>query len=68
MPVVGRFDGGRGTFECDDVVGGHPVRVRYSWFADAVEPRFEQAFSRDGGDTWATNWITTQRRRGEGAS
>ena len=62
-PVVGRFDDGQGTFECDDDVGGQPVRVRYSWFADEVEPRFEQAFSRDGGDTWATNWITTQRRR-----
>ena len=67
-PVVGRFDDGHGTFECDDVVGGQPVRVRYSWIANAAEPRFEQAFSRDGGDTWATNWITTQRRRDEAAS
>lgn len=62
-PVVGHFDGGRGTFESDDVVGGQPVRVRYTWFVDDTEPRFEQAFSRDGGLTWATNWVTTQRRR-----
>lgn len=62
-PVVGGFEGDRGVFECDDVVGGLPVRVRYTWTADAAEPHFEQAFSRDGGDTWATNWITTQRPR-----
>jgi len=62
-PVVGRFDGGRGIFECDDVVGGHPVQVCYTWFVDDTEPRFEQAFCGDGGRTWATNWITTQRRR-----
>lgn len=61
-PVAGRFDGDRGVFECDDIVGGQPVRVRYTWFADDTEPRFEQAFSRDGGSTWATNWVTTQRR------
>jgi hypothetical protein len=57
--------GGRGIFECDDVVGGQPVRVRYTWFVDETEPRFEPAFCGDGGRgrTWATNWITTQRRR-----
>jgi hypothetical protein len=62
-PVVGRFENGRGIFENDEIVGGLPVRVRFTWFADAMEPRFEQAFSRDGGASWATNWITTQRRR-----
>ena len=62
-PVVGRFDGGRGIFECDDVVGGQPVRVRYTWFVDETEPRFEPAFFGDGGRIWATNWVTTQRRR-----
>jgi hypothetical protein len=40
-----------------------PVRVRYAWFVDETEPRFERAFCGDGGHTWATNWITTQRRR-----
>jgi hypothetical protein len=62
-PVVGRFADGYGIFENDEIVGGVPVRVRFKWFVDEVEPRFEQAFSRDGGDTWDTNWITTQRRR-----
>ncbi len=62
-PVVGGFDGGRGTFECDDVVNGVAVRVRYSWYADHDEPRFEQSFSRDGGESWWVNWVTTQRRR-----
>ena len=62
-PVVGRFDGGRGTFECDDVVSEVAVRVRYSWYTDPDEPRFQQSFSRDGGATWWVNWVTTQRRR-----
>ena len=57
-PVVGRFDGDVGTFECDDVVGGHPVRVRFTWHrGDPVAPRWEQRFSFDGGATWALNWV-----------
>ena len=57
-PVVGRFDGDVGTFECDDVVGGHPVRVRFTWHrGDPVAPRWEQRFSFDGGVTWVLNWV-----------
>lgn len=56
-PVVGRFDGDIGTFECDDRFEGQPIRVRYCWTrlgADAA--RWEQAFSPDGGQTWEVNW------------
>ena len=57
-PVVGRFDDGHGTFECDDVVGGHPVRVRFTWHrGDPAAPRWEQRFSFDGGATWVLNWV-----------
>src|SRR5688572_22388595 len=31
VPVVGRFEGAVGTFECDDTFQGRPIRVRYRW-------------------------------------
>lgn len=62
-PVVGAFDGDVGEFECDDVFNGKPIRVRYTWSrADADAPRWEQAFSEDGGVTWETNWINDFER------
>jgi hypothetical protein len=62
-PVEGRFTDGHGQFFCDDVISGTPVKVRYDWFDD--EPgctRWEQAFSCDGGATWATNWLMVSTR------
>jgi hypothetical protein len=56
-PVVGRFDGDEGVFECDDVQEGRPVRVRYRWTrcgGDAA--RWQQSFSPDNGQTWEVNW------------
>lgn len=57
-PVVGRFENGVGTFECDDTWEGRPIRVRYEWIGtDTDNPRWEQAFSEDGGETWEVNWV-----------
>ena len=57
-PVLGRFDGSRGVFEGNDVFEGKPIIVRYIWSrADTPSPRWEQAFSEDGGKTWETNWV-----------
>jgi hypothetical protein len=62
-PVVGRFDGSVGTFECDDRWEDKPVRVRYTWSeVDTEHPQWEQAFSPDGGATWEVNWTSSWRR------
>lgn len=57
-PVYGGFADGAGVFEGDDVFEGRPIRVRFLWTGVASQtPRWEQAFSTDGGATWETNWI-----------
>jgi hypothetical protein len=65
-PVVGRFDAGTGLFFGEDIHENvdagirkrTPVHVRFTWHLprDAEPPRWEQAFSADGGRTWETNW------------
>ena len=61
-PVVGRFIGNRGVFECSDVIGGRPVLVRFEWRADPVHPVWQQSFSVDGGTTWTLNWVMSFSR------
>ena len=57
-PVTGRFDGDEGVFQGEDVDRGRPVLVRFRWSDVTTEtPRWEQAFSDDGGRTWETNWL-----------
>ena len=57
-PVHGGFDGDRGEFYGRDVENGVPVLARYVWSGrTSGSPRWEQAFSTDGGVTWETNWI-----------
>jgi hypothetical protein len=63
-PVVGRFTDGHGVFECDDILEGRSVRVRYEWLDSASpSPRWKQSFSLDGGRSWQVNWIMHWRRR-----
>jgi len=57
-PVVGAFAGDVGIFECEDTFEGRSIRVRYTWSRVTTgSPRWEQAFSEDGGASWETNWI-----------
>ena len=64
-PVIGSFSGNVGVFECDDTFDGRPIRVRYTWSAvTTATPRWEQAFSEDGGESWETNWMAEFRRAG----
>jgi hypothetical protein len=56
-PVVGRFEDGVGSFYADDMLDGRPVRMRFLWLrTDTATPRWEQALSDDGGQSWETNW------------
>ena len=57
VPVVGRFEDGVGRFQAEDTFEGRPIIVRFLWTrTDTPSPRWEQAFSEDGGQTWETNW------------
>ncbi|HEY8607362.1 MAG TPA: DUF1579 domain-containing protein [Noviherbaspirillum sp.] len=56
-PVVGKFADGVGLFYAEDMLDGRPIRIRFTWDARGPQPRWEQAFSADGGETWETNWI-----------
>jgi hypothetical protein len=63
-PVRGRFTEGVGTFYSDQVVDGKATRTRFIWSRiTRASARWEQAFSEDGGQTWATNWIMEFRRK-----
>ena len=65
-PVIGGFENGVGVFEGDDTFEGRPIRVRFTWSrTDTPTPRWEQAFSADGGETWETNWIADFTRVGD---
>lgn len=64
-PVVGCFENGVGRFECDDVLEGRRLRVRYDWTditADSIT--WTQSFSFDGGESWDPNWVTHSTRTG----
>jgi len=58
-PMVGGYRGNQGLFYGDDVDDGQPVKVRFIRTKQPPDKdRWEQAFSRDGGATWETNWTT----------
>ena len=57
VPVIGRFEDGTGTFLALDDSSGRPIHVRFLWLQTRTPtPRWEQAMSADGGQTWETNW------------
>lgn len=58
VPVVGSFSEGVGSFYADDELDGRAIRVRFQWTLPEPErPRWEQAFSVDGGHSWESNWV-----------
>ena len=65
-PVLGSFDGDEGVFEGADSFDGKPILVRFTWSGVTTPtPRWEQAFSADGGGTWETNWVMDFTRAGD---
>ena len=67
VPVVGRFEGGVGTFLARDTLNGRAIDIRFIW-RPGERPRWEQAFSADGGKTWETNWVMDFTRPDAGAA
>ncbi len=64
-PMKGRFKDGVGTFYSDSTLDGKPIKVRFIWSgAKDGNPHWEQAYSEDGGKTWAVNWIMDFRPAG----
>ena len=67
-PVFGAFAGDVGVFEGEDIHRGRPILVRFTWSGVTTPtPRWEQAFSDDGGRTWETNWVMEFTPAGDGA-
>jgi hypothetical protein len=65
-PVFGWFTGDTGVFEGAGTLRGRSILVRFTWSRVSTgEPRWEQAFSADGGETWETNWIMEFTPAGE---
>ena len=57
-PLVGGFEDGVGIFYGEDQWQSRPIRVRFLWTRTAAgTPRWEQAFSPDGGKSWEINWV-----------
>jgi hypothetical protein len=67
-PVVGSFAGDTGTFLGSDTFEGRPILMRFIWSrVTTATPRWEQAFSADGGKTWETNWTMDFTREASAA-
>ena len=65
-PVFGSFSGDVGVFEGEDTFDARPILVRFTWSGVTTPtPRWEQAFSDDGGKTWETNWVMDFTRAGD---
>jgi hypothetical protein len=66
-PDRGGFEGGKGAFHSEIELNGVRVRGRLSW-SDITDrsAHWEQAISRDGGQTWSTNWLMDFHRRTAG--
>lgn len=57
VPVVGKFIDGIGLFIADDILEGMPIKIQFKWDSkNPKQPRWEQSFSNDNGNSWEINW------------
>jgi hypothetical protein len=64
VPMVGKFDGGRGEFFSQERFEGRHIFSRFIWTVNGPDAcHWEQAFSADGGKSWETNWTMTFTRQ-----
>lgn len=57
-PSWGSFVNGVGTWDSEELDAGQPTIVRGVWDRIGAKTcRWYQAASRDGGTTWAENWV-----------
>lgn len=65
-PMIGGFDGNRGLFYNQEMLGTRAIYVRFIFSGMSAKRSFriEQAFSADGGKSWETNWIADFTRVG----
>lgn len=62
-PLVGNFQSERGQFYAFEKIAGQWVMVRFIFSGTKPNNIYgEQAFSKDGGKTWAPNWIIDMTR------
>ncbi|GAC1692030.1 MAG: hypothetical protein PVS2B3_00580 [Steroidobacteraceae bacterium] len=63
VPMIGRFEHGRGEFYDQETFGNRTIWVRFRIRPlSPTTARSEQAFSEDNGRTWETNWINDYTR------
>jgi hypothetical protein len=64
VPMVGRFEDGRGEFYDRETYEGRSIFSRFLWTSSGPGAcRWEQAYSLDAGRTWETNWTADFTRR-----
>lgn len=56
-PLAGAFRSGVGRFYGERRIEGRPIAIRHTWTASTDWPRWERAWSADGGSTWEDNWV-----------
>ncbi len=62
-PMIGSFDGGRGTLTGTDTLDGRAILVRAVWSDfTATTHQYKESYSADGGRTWEVAFTATKTK------